>query len=108
MRVLFKEPVREVSTSAKGLEPWLSPLRHELLEFPDGRPFAVVRDFSSTHHARTQKSVAASTLSSNPWHDIAARGIAHSELTVSFLLKTRRIAGSQTHVRRWTHSCLPS
>jgi hypothetical protein len=39
------------------------------------------------------------TLSSNPWHGIAARGIPHSELTVSFLLKTRRIAESQAHVR---------
>jgi hypothetical protein len=63
---------------------------------------------TSARRARARNSVATSTLSSNPWHEIAARGIPHSELTVSFLLKTRRIAESQAHVRRWTHSCFPS
>jgi hypothetical protein len=37
------------------------------------------------------------TLSSNPWHDMAARGIPQSELIVSFLLKTRQIA-DLTHI----------
>ena len=52
--------------------------------------------------------VSTSTLSSNPWHDIAARRNLHSEPNVPFLLKTRRIAESQAHRRRWTHSCFPS
>jgi hypothetical protein len=51
---------------------------------------------------------ASSTLSSNPWNEIAASGTPLSEPTVPFLLKTRRIAESQAHVRRWTHGCFPS
>src|ERR1700686_3684017 len=33
---------------------------------------------TSIHHARTQNSVTTSTLSSNPWHEIAARKIPQS------------------------------
>src|SRR6266404_2496191 len=56
-------------------------------------------------------SVTTSTLSSNSWHDIAAREISQSApgaARVSFLLKTRRIADSHANVRRWARSCFPS
>src|SRR6266436_427500 len=49
---------------------------------------------------------ATSTLSSNPWHDTAAGTIPHSESTVSFLLKTKRIADSHVHVQCWARSCI--
>src|SRR5712692_6010878 len=32
----------------------------------------------------------------------------HSEPDVPFQLKTRRIADSDAHVRRWAHSCFPT
>jgi hypothetical protein len=44
------------------------------------------------------------TLSLNPWHDTAAGTIPHSESTVSFLLKTKRIADSHVHVQCWPRS----
>src|SRR5712692_8310803 len=34
--------------------------------------------------------------------------ILHSEPDVPFQLKTRRIADSDAHVRRWAHSCFPT
>ena len=47
------------------------------------------------------------TFSPKRWHCRSAKGFTHAEPNLPILLKRRRIADSDTHVKRWTHGCLP-